>query len=205
MQLKTFSLSFLGVLILTNTGFSADTFEIDPTHSAVTFSVRHLVSRVPGQFREFSGTIVYDTTDVTKSSVSTKILANSIDTNVERRDNHLRSADFFDVQQYPDITFESKSVKKDPTAKGGNRLVVTGILILHGVAKEVILPVEVLGVGSDPWGGTRIGFEASITLNKKEFNISWNKILDQGGFLLGDEVKVNLAIEAVKKKEEGKK
>jgi polyisoprenoid-binding protein YceI len=200
MCLKIFSLPILSALLFVNSGFAADTFEIDPAHSGVTFSVRHLVSRVPGKFREVSGTIVYDDKDVSGSSVSTRIIANSIDTGVEQRDNHLRNADFFDVQTYPEITFESNKVKKDPAAKDGNRLLVTGTLTLHGVAKEVTLPVEVLGIGQDPWGGTRAGFEASLTLNRKDFGINWNAALDQGGFILGDEVTVNLSIEAVKKK-----
>lgn len=203
MRLKIFSLNLLAALLLASNTFSADTFEIDPAHSSATFRLRHLMSSIPGRFRDFSGTVIYDASDITRSSVSAKIVTSSIDTGVEKRDDHLRGADFFDAQKYPEITFKSKSVKKDSTDKNGNRLLVTGIFTMHGVAKEITLPVDLLGIGPDPWGVTRAGFETALTLNRKDFRVNWNKALDQGGFLLDDEVKVNLSIEAAKKKEEG--
>src|SRR6185295_3137577 len=124
----------------------------------------------------------------------------SIDTNVPDRDKHLRSADFFDVEKFPEITFKSKSIK----ATGKDAYNVTGTLTMHGVSKEVTLPVTFQGEAKDPWGNTRAGFGTSTTLNRKDYGIVWNKALDAGGALLGDEVKVEINLETVKKKDEAK-
>lgn len=173
----------------------ADTFAIDPGHSEVGFQVRHLVSQTRGRFNEFSGTVNLDPKNLTSSSVDFKIKAASIDTNVPDRDKHLRSADFFDTDKFPEITFKSKSIK----AAGKDTYNVTGTLTLHGVSKEVTLPVTYLGQAKDPWGNTRAGFETSTTLNRKDFGIVWNKAVDNGGVLLGDDVKVDINLETVKK------
>jgi polyisoprenoid-binding protein YceI len=173
----------------------ADTFAIDPGHSEVGFLVRHLVSQTRGRFNDFSGTVNLDPKNLTSSSVEFKIKAASIDTNVPDRDKHLRSADFFDAEKFPEITFKSKSIK----ATGKDAYNVTGTLTMHGVSKEVTLPVTYLGQAKDPWGNTRAGFETSTTLNRKDFGIVWNKAVDNGGVLLGDDVKVDINLETVKK------
>ncbi|HEV2853930.1 MAG TPA: YceI family protein [Thermoanaerobaculia bacterium] len=173
----------------------ADTFAIDPGHSEVGFLVRHLVSQTRGRFNDFSGTVNLDPKNLTSSSVELKIKAASIDTNMPDRDKHLRSADFFDAEKFPEITFKSKSIK----ATGKDTYNVTGTLTMHGVSKEVTLPVTYLGQAKDPWGNTRAGFETSTTLNRKDFGIVWNKAVDNGGVLLGDDVKVDINLETVKK------
>jgi len=179
-------------------GIQAETYEIDGAHSSATFSIRHIVSQVKGRFTQVSGTIVYDEREPEKSSVTAKIAAASINTDNERRDTHLKSADFFEVEKYPDITFRSTGVNKE-----GDRLKVTGMLTMHGVEKEVTLDVEAMGV-TEAMGGTRAGFEATTTLNRKDFGINWNKPLGVGKLMLGDDVKVTISIEAVHRKVEPK-
>jgi polyisoprenoid-binding protein YceI len=176
----------------------AETFTIDPAHSEVGFQIRHLVSQVRGRFNDFSGTIQLDPKNLPSSSVEFQIKAASIDTNQPDRDKHLRSADFFDVEKFPEITFKSKSIKP----AGKDTYNVTGTLTMHGVSKEV--PVTLLGQAKDPWGNTRAGFETATTLNRKDYGIVWNKALDNGGALLGDDVKVEINLETVKKKDEAK-
>jgi polyisoprenoid-binding protein YceI len=174
----------------------ADTFTVDPAHSEVTFQIRHIVSQVRGRFNEFSGTVQLDAKNLPSSSVEFQIKAASIDTNVPDRDKHLRSADFFDVEKYPEITFKSKSIKP----AGKDTYNVTGTLTLHGVSKEITLPVTYLGQASMK-GSARAGFETATTLNRKDYGIVWNRALDNGGALLGDDVKVEINLESVKKEE----
>ena len=173
----------------------AETFAIDASHSEVGFQVRHLVSQTRGRFNDFAGTIDLDPKNLANSSVDFKIKATSIDTNVADRDKHLRGADFFDVEKYPEITFKSKSIKKAT----GDTYNVLGTLTMHGVSKDITLPVTYLGQAKDPWGNTRAGFEAATTLNRKDFGIIWNQALDAGGAVLGDDVKININLETVKK------
>lgn len=170
----------------------ADNYSIDPGHSEVGFSIRHMVTNVRGRFNDFSGTVNMDPKNLPGSSVEFRIKATSIDTAVPDRDKHLRSADFFDVEKYPEITFKSESIKP----AGKDKYNVTGTLTLHGVSKKVTLPVSFLGQAKDPWGGTRAGFETATTLNRKDYGIVWNKALDNGGVLLGDDVKVEINLEA---------
>jgi polyisoprenoid-binding protein YceI len=171
-------------------------FSIDPAHSNVGFTVRHIVSHVKGQFNEFSGNFSYDPKTPEKSSVEAVIQTKSINTNVDKRDAHLRSPDFFDVEKFPTMTFKSTSVK----STGPGKLEITGMLTLHGVSKPVILSVEGGDVAKDPWGGTRTGFTASTTINRKDFGMVWNQKLDNGGLLVGDDVQIGLEIEGVQKK-----
>jgi polyisoprenoid-binding protein YceI len=173
----------------------ADTFTIDPAHSEVTFQIRHLVSQVRGRFNDFAGTIQMDPKNLPASSVEFQIKAASIDTNQADRDKHLRSADFFDVEKFPEITFKSKSVK----AAGKDTYNVTGTLTMHGVSKEVTLPVTYLGQAN--MRGVRAGFATATTLDRKDYGIVWNKALDNGGGILGDDVKVEINLETVKKDE----
>jgi len=172
----------------------AETFVVDPTHSEVSFQIRHMVSNVRGRFNDFAGTVNMDPKNLPGSSVEFHIKATSIDTNVADRDKHLRSADFFDVEKYPEITFKSKSIKP----AGKDKYNVTGALTMHGVTKDVTLPVTFLGEGKDPWGGTRAGFETATTLDRKAYGIVWNKAIDNGGVLLGDDVKIEINLETKK-------
>ena len=168
-------------------------YAIDKMHSEVAFQVRHLLTKVRGRFSEFSGTVRFDEDDPEHSSVSLTIDAASVDTGTPDRDAHLRSDDFFAVATYPTLTFTSSRV-----AKTGNETYdVTGTLTIRGVAKEITLPVTYLGTAKDPWGMLRAGFETSITLNRKDFGLTWNAALETGGFLVGDEVRITLSIQAI--------
>ncbi len=173
---------------------AADTYTVDKNHSELTFRVKHMFSKVAGKFNDFSGTINWDKADVTKSTVEIHIKSASIDTGNERRDNHLRTDDFFGAEKCPEITF--KSTKVVETAK--DQLAVTGDFTMHCITKVITLPVKIGGEGKDPGGAIRAGFESGITLNRKEFNMNWNANLDNGGFMLGDDVEITLGIEAKK-------
>jgi polyisoprenoid-binding protein YceI len=174
---------------------SVRTLTIDPTHSEATFQVRHLITKVRGSFGEFSGTIAFNEAQPEHSSVNFTVQTSSIDTNQADRDTHLRSEDFFHVERFPTITFASTSVK--PTGK--NQFDVAGQVTIRGVTKDITLPVTFLGFAKDPWGNERGGFETEITLNRKDFGLVWNATLETGGFLVGDEVKISLSIQAVAK------
>jgi polyisoprenoid-binding protein YceI len=172
--------------------YTAGTWDIDPVHSEVSFSVRHMmVSKVRGRFGSFTGQIVTGE-DVTGSSVSATIDATSIDTNNEQRDNHIRSADFFDVANHPTWSFASSAVRVDD-----GELRVDGELTIKGVTRPVTLSLEVEGFGPDAYGGTRAGFSASTTINRADFGVDISMPLDGGGVVVGDKVTINLEIEAV--------
>jgi polyisoprenoid-binding protein YceI len=179
---------------------AADTLTIDKAHSQVEFRVRHLVSRVSGRFTDFSGTIAGDVIKPETASVAFTVQATSIDTSNAKRDEHLRSPDFFDVTKFPTIEFKSHKV----TPAGQDSYAVVGALTMRGVTREVTLAVTFLGWARDPWGGERAGFELKTTLNRKDYGIVWNKVLDAGGTLLGDDVAISIEIEAVKKAAEKK-
>jgi polyisoprenoid-binding protein YceI len=166
-------------------------WQIDASHSELTFRIRHLVSRVRGQFNTWSGTIVADPASLAGGSVSVDIQTASIDTNQERRDTHLRSADFFDAENHPTITFRSTRV-----VANGRSISVHGNLTIRGVTKPVVLEGEMLDVGGAA-GRRRIGFEAQTTINRMDYGVSWNRGAEGGGVVLGDEVTINIAIEAV--------
>ncbi len=187
----------LAALLIPGAAGAADTYSIDLSHSEVSFQVRHLLTKVRGSFDRFEGEIVHDTEDPSASSVRFTIDASSINTANDDRDGHLRSPDFFDTEKFPSITFESTSV----TATGEGSYDVTGELTMHGVAREVTLPVTFLGEMSFG-GGTRAGFETSTTIDRKLWGISWNRALDQGGAILGDEVAVEINLETVRQEEE---
>lgn len=172
---------------------------VDPNHSQAAFRIRHLVSNVNGRFNEFEGRIDVDAENPANSSVSFKIKAASIDTGNDQRDGHLRSPDFFDVENHPEITFESTKVEP----KGDDLYHVTGNLTMHGVTKEVTLPVRHLGTMTGMGGRDVAGFEIETTLDRKDFGIVWNRALDTGGVVLGDEVGVRISIEAGPPREEG--
>ena len=174
------------------------TWNIDPAHSRVSFTVRHLFSKVPGNFNTFSGAVVFDPEKPGTGSVQVEIDANSINTNVEKRDNHLRSADFFDVAKYPKLTFVSTGVKD----LGGGKLEIAGNLTMHGVTKPVTLAATVLGSGPGMSGKLTAGFEATTKLDRTEYGVVWNAPLDTGGTLLSNDVDITLNIEAVEHTEE---
>jgi polyisoprenoid-binding protein YceI len=172
---------------------TAQAYAIDKMHSEVTFQVRHLLTKVRGRFLEFSGTVLFDRDHPEQSSASLTIDASSIDTGTPDRDTHLRSDDFFAVESYPALTFQSSRVDKT----GDDTYDVIGTLTIRGVAREITLPVSYLGAAKDPWGNARAGFEASLTLNRKDFGLTWNAALETGGFLVGDEVRISLSIQAI--------
>ena len=185
-------------LALTASAVSAapQTFIVDKAHSEAGFKVRHLLSKTAGRFTDFNGRIQLDPAKPESSSVEFRIRATSVDTDVEDRDKHLRSADFFDVANHPEIVFRSESIR----SAGKDRYDVIGTLSIRGIEKRVTLPVTYYGQTRDPWGSERAGFSTAVTLNRKDFGMVWNKALDQGGFVLGDEVWVTLEIEAIKDK-----
>lgn len=174
---------------------TTEAWGIDKAHSMVQFKIRHLMANVTAGFNDFDAAINIDRANPANSSVEFTIQATSVDTGNENRDNHLRSPDFFDVAKYPTISFKSTSVKP----KSKNEFDVTGDLTIHGVTKRVTLPVTFLGFGRDPRGNEKGGFEIETTLNRKDYNIVWNRSIDEGGVLLGDDVKVTIDLEVGKK------
>jgi len=177
----------------TTTATAVRTFSIDKSHSDVAFQVRHLLTKVRGRFTDFTGTVVFDEAQPDASSVTFSINATSIDTASADRDVHLRSGDFFAVDQHPTITFTSTKVTK----KSAGQFDVEGTLTIRGTAKTITLPVSYLGAATDPWGNARVGFETEITINRKDFGLNWNAALEAGGFLVGDEVKISISAQAI--------
>ena len=175
---------------------NADTWQIDPMHSNVEFTVRHMmISNVKGQFQKTSGTITVNGNDPATAKIDATIDASSIDTRVEKRDMHLKSPDFLDVAKYPTITFKSTKVEAD----GPGKLKVTGDLTLHGVTKPVVLEVETSGPPINVMGNMRAGASATTKINRSEFGLTWNKVLESGGVMVGDEVAISIDVEAIKK------
>ncbi len=184
-------------MLVAGSVLAADSYQIDPVHSNIGFSVRHMViSNVKGNFTDFSGTILYDDKDISKSSVNVTIKTTSINTGNQYRDNDLKSGNFFEAEKYPEITFQSTKIDK---AVEGFDLI--GNLTMRGVTKEVKIPFNVLGTVKDPYGNTRLGAEGTLTINRQDYGISFNKALDNGGLVVGNEVKIDLNIEAVNKKQ----
>ena len=174
-------------------GLTAGTWTIDPSHTSVTFAARHLmVSKVRGRFSGVSGVITI-ADDASLSSVEATIDMATISTDDDQRDGHLRSGDFLDVENHPTMTFVSTAVRAD-----GTDYVLVGDLTIKGVTKSVELELEFEGVEGDPWGGTRVGFSAEGEINRKDFGMEWNVVLETGGLLVGEKVKITLDVEAVK-------
>jgi polyisoprenoid-binding protein YceI len=170
---------------------------IDKMHSEVAFQVRHLLTKVRGRFTEFAGTVQFDAEHPEQSSVSLSVDASSIDTGTPDRDAHLRSDDFFGVGTHPTLSFESSQVVKTAV----DTYKVVGMLTIRGIAREITLPVTYLGTARDPYGKMRAGFEAGMTINRKDFGLAWNAALETGGFLVGDEVQIILSIQALAQQE----
>ena len=175
----------------------ADTWQIDPMHTSVEFTVRHMmISNVKGTFEKTSGTVTVEGSDPTTAKIDAVIDASSINTRVEKRDADLKSPDFLDVAKYPSITFISTKVE----AAGEGKWKVTGNLTLHGVTKPVVLDVEGTGAPiKDPFGNTRAGASATTKINRKDFGVAYNKALEAGGVMVGDEVSITIDVEAIKK------
>ncbi|MGD0119391.1 MAG: YceI family protein [Candidatus Binatus sp.] len=174
----------------------ADTWQIDPAHTNVEFTVRHMmISNVKGQFQKTTGTITINGNDPASATIDATIDASSVDTRVERRDTHLKSPDFLDVAKYPTITFKSTKVE----AAGPGKFKVTGDLTLHGVTKPVVLDVESSGAPVKVMGGLHAGASATTKINRSDFGLSWNKALETGGVVVGDEVAISIDVEAIKK------
>lgn len=195
MRSKNVVLAVLFTFLLTSFAFAGDKYELDVSHSSIGFSAKHLlISNTRGHFKDFGGVIVFDEKDISKSSVNITIKTGSITTDNERRDTHLKSADFLDVEKHTEITFKSKSVAK--TDEGYK---VVGDLMMRGVTKEVSFPFTL--VGPVEAMGTRIGVEASLEINRQDYGVSWSRSLDNGGLVVSNEVKIKLEVEAIKAKE----
>ena len=173
----------------------AETYSVDVSHSEVSFRIRHFVSKTPGKFTDYSATVELDPESLERSTVDFVVQAGSIDTDHEERDEHLRSPDFFWVERHPTLSFKSTRIRN----VGGDRFEVTGVMEIRGIEKTITVPVEFFGFVEDPWGGTRAGFESTFTIDRKDYGIEWNKALDTGGVILGDEVSVTLNLELVRK------
>ncbi len=171
----------------------ASTWTIDKDHTTVSFKIRHLFSKVQGEFKTFEGTFDYEPGKPGFWKANATIQAASIDTNVEQRDNHLRSKDFFEIETYPAITFVSTGVR-DATQTGAK---LDGTLTIHGVSQPVVLDLQIHGVGKDPWGNVRSGFTATTTVNRKDFGLTWNQALETGQLLVGEEVEITLEVEGI--------
>jgi len=195
---RAFVIALLAAVAAGPAAAAESAWEIDPAHSSVQFSVRHMmVSNVRGEFRKVSGTVRGDETDPTKAQVEATIDTTSIDTRNEKRDSHLKSADFLDTEKFPTMTFKSKKIEKT----GDHRYRVTGDLTLHGVTREVALDVEgPSAVVKDPMGNVHVGATATAKLNRQDFGITWSKALDGGGVMVGDDVDVTIDVEGTKEK-----
>jgi len=170
-------------------------WNIDNAHSTVEFSVRHMmISTVRGRFERFTGSVDFNESDPSASSVDVKIEATSINTNEPQRDNHLRSADFFEAEKYPFLSFKSQKVEKLDDSTGR----IFGDLTIRGITRPVVLETEYNGQAKSPWGKTSAGFSASTKINRKDWNLVWNQALETGGVLVGDEIKIRIELEIVK-------
>jgi polyisoprenoid-binding protein YceI len=171
----------------------AVTYRIDPEHSAVAFHIHHLIGKVTGHFDRFQGTVDYEAGRPAAWKTSATIEAASINTQSAKRDTHLRSEDFFDVEKYPTIAFQSTGV----TDVQGSHAKLHGKLTMHGVTKPVVLDLEVGGVAKDPWGGTHAAFTATAKLDRRDYGVEWNQAVEGGGVLIGNEVELELDIEGI--------
>lgn len=179
----------------TVTAPAVTTWTIDAAHTSVEFAVRHLmITTVKGRFAEVDGTVKSDDTDPAKGEVDITINAASIDTREPQRDTHLRSADFFDVEKHPTLTFRSKRIENVK----GEQFTLVGDLTMHGVTREVALDVTSEGRAKDPWGGERAGFTATTKVKRSEFGLTWNQVLETGGLAVSDDIRISIDVELVK-------
>ena len=170
------------------------TWKLDPAHTLVEFSAKHLmITTVKGRITDVEGTIVSDEKDLRNSSVEATLKAATIDTRTEQRDQHLRSADFLNAEQFPEIKFKSTKIEGDKDS-----FKLTGDLTIRGVTRPIVLDVQFEGRTKDPWGGDRVGFSATGKIDRREFGLTWNQALETGGVVVGNDIKINLEVEAVK-------
>ncbi len=196
MKLKKVITAVMVFCLFCGAGFALQEFKVDTAHSSISFTIRHMmVSKVVGHFTDFDVTIMADTVNITKSTVTAVIKTASIDTGNETRDKHLRSVDFFDVEKFPGITFKSTAVKKKD-----HNYELWGTLTMHGVTKNIEIPFEVLGHMTDSQGITHAGIEGKVTLDRKDYGLTYNKTLDQGGLAVGNEVAIDILLELSNKK-----
>lgn len=190
---RSATVSFIIALVL---GFAATAnaanWKVDQSHTTVGFSVSHIFTNVQGRFDRFDGTIVFDPEKPESAIVRATVEASSINTNNEKRDKHLRSDDFFDVEKYSTLSFESTS---GVTEMKGNSGKLAGNLTIHGVTKPVVFDVTFRGQGKDPWGNVKAGFAASLKINRKDYGLNWNEVLETGGLLVGEEVEIRIDAE----------
>ncbi|MDH5526201.1 MAG: YceI family protein [Nitrospirota bacterium] len=184
-----------GMLTAPEARAAGQEWTIDVGHTNIGFSVKHMFSNTTGRFDQFSGTLTLDPKTGTLSAVRGEINTASVNTNHEKRDGHLRSPDFFNVEKHPTMTFVAKKFHTD-----GDVQHVTGDFTLLGVTKPVTFTVRYLGAGTDPWGGTRAGLTATTTIDRRDFGMKWSKLLDNGGLVVGNDVTISLEIEAMVKK-----
>jgi len=195
--MKMRSVSLVSVLVLgffvSASAAQATTWKVDQSHTTIGFSVSHLFTSVQGRFDRFEGTVDFDPSKPEATSVRGTAEAASINTNNSKRDKHLRSGDFFDVEKFPTLTFESRAL----TGWANNRGKLSGTLTIHGVSREVELDVSFLGSGKDPWGNERAGFKASVVIDRRDYGLKWNEVLETGGFLVGDEIEIRIDAEGL--------
>lgn len=190
----TFLMTLLSLGLISMPGNAAE-YTVDKDHSHAGFQVRHMVTKLQGEFKDFEGSFSFDEKSPDHSAGKFTILASSINTNHVKRDTHLRSADFFDVDKFTSLIFESKKV----TPSGDKKFLLSGDLTIHGVTRPATFEVEYLGSAKSPWGDIRAGFSATSKINRKDYGIVWNKVLDSGGFLVGEDVDILIQVEAVEK------
>lgn len=172
-----------------------NTWNLDTSHSGIHFSVTHMVfAKVRGRFGAFSGKVDLHPEDLTQSSIEVEIEGASIDTGVADRDNHLRSADFLDVENFPKLRFKSKKVEK----ADGDRYHIHGTLSIRDVTRDVVLDAEYGGQAKDPWGNQRVAFTATTSLDRRDFGLKWNQLLETGSLLVGDRINIEIEVQAVK-------
>ncbi len=194
--MKKIPILITSILFLYSLPAIAGVFSLDPSHAQIGFSARHMmIYNVKGTFKQFKGGFELDESN-TLVSANAEIEVSSIDTKIEKRDNHLRSSDFFDVSKFPKMTFRTTGIKKND----GQSFTVTGDLTIRGVTKTVTLEGEILGPIKDPWGNIRAGFSAKGKIDRKEFGLKWNRTLESGGVLVGDEITLQLEGEGILKK-----
>ena len=194
MNKKTVILTIVGSLLTAFAAFAAE-WSVDASHSEVGFTVKHMViSKVNGKFTDYAGEIALDPENVEAAVIKGAVQVNSIDTGNQNRDNHLRGSDFFDAENYPQILFESTKIRKME-----NGFVAVGKLTMRGVTKEIEIPFTLVGPINDPWGGTRIALEGSTTINRLDWGLAWDKVMENGGLVVSHDVVIRLSAELIKK------
>lgn len=190
---RTMALALVGLLFGFATNAQASNWKVDASHTTVGFRVSHLFTSVQGRFDRFSGSIQFDPQHPENTVVHASVEADSINTNNAKRDKHLRSGDFFDVTEFPSLTFVSTKVS-DWSGKKGK---LHGKLTIHGVTRDVVFDVDFLGQGADPWGNVRAGFRARLTIDRKDYGLKWNEALETGGVLVGTEIEIQIDAEGL--------